>query len=87
MRTAPINLRAKPSQRDLIDQASALLGKTRSEFMLEVACDYAQDVILDRQLFQLSSSAFQQFSEMLEQPLAPSKGLEKLMSVQSPWES
>ncbi|OOS00801.1 toxin-antitoxin system protein [Haemophilus paracuniculus] len=87
MRTAPINLRAKPSQRDLIDHASALLGKTRSEFMLEVACHYAQDVILDRQIFQLSSPAFQQFSEMLEQPLASAKGLEKLMAVQSPWES
>ncbi|WGE89232.1 DUF1778 domain-containing protein [Actinobacillus arthritidis] len=38
MRTAPINLRAMPDQRDLIDYAASILGKTRSDFMLETAC-------------------------------------------------
>lgn len=38
MRDAAINLRARPEQRDLIDQAAQLLGKNRSDFMLEVAC-------------------------------------------------
>lgn len=37
MRDAAINLRARPDQRDLIDQAAAVLGKTRSDFMLETA--------------------------------------------------
>ncbi|WP_413540313.1 DUF1778 domain-containing protein [Gallibacterium anatis] len=51
MRTAAINLRAEPSQRDLIDYAASLLGKTRSDFMLDAACIYAQNVILDRTVF------------------------------------
>lgn len=34
MRDAAINLRAKPEQRDLIDQAAAVLGRARSDFML-----------------------------------------------------
>jgi uncharacterized protein (DUF1778 family) len=38
MRDAAINLRARPEQRDLIDQAARLLGKNRSDFMLEAAC-------------------------------------------------
>ncbi len=37
MRDAAINLRALPEQRDLIDQAATLLGKNRSDFMLEAA--------------------------------------------------
>ena len=37
MRDAIIHLRAHPEQRDLIDQAALLAGKTRSDFMLEVA--------------------------------------------------
>ena len=41
MRDAAINLRALPEQRDLIDQAASLLGKNRSDFMLEAACDRA----------------------------------------------
>jgi hypothetical protein len=46
MRDAAINLRALPQQRDLIDQAAQLLGKNRSDFMLEAACDKAQSVLL-----------------------------------------
>ena len=38
VRTAPINLRALPAQRDLIDQAAAAQGKSRCDFMLEAAC-------------------------------------------------
>ncbi|EUD08993.1 toxin-antitoxin system, antitoxin component, ribbon-helix-helix domain protein [Providencia alcalifaciens R90-1475] len=37
MRNAAINLRALSEQRDLIDEAASLLGKNRSDFMLEVA--------------------------------------------------
>ena len=42
VRTAPINLRALPAQRDLIDQAAAAQGKSRSDFMLEAACARAE---------------------------------------------
>jgi len=48
MRDAAINLRALPEQRDLIDQAASLLGKNRSDFMLEVACERAQAILLDQ---------------------------------------
>ncbi len=53
MRDAAINLRARPEQRDLIDQAARLLGKNRSDFMLEAACDRAQAVMLDQVFFSL----------------------------------
>lgn len=48
MRDASINLRAMPEQRDLIDQAANLLGKNRSDFMLEAACERAKAIILDQ---------------------------------------
>ena len=38
MRDAAINLRALPEQRDLIDHAASLLGKNRSDLMLEGGC-------------------------------------------------
>ena len=40
MGDTPINLRARAEQRELIDQAAELLGKNRSDFMLDAACDW-----------------------------------------------
>lgn len=85
MRDAVIHLRALPEQRDLIDHAAALLGKTRSEFMLEVACERAQAVILDQVFFGLDTDRFKQFTAMLEAPPVANPGLERLMAVKSPW--
>ena len=85
MRDAPINLRALPEQRDLIDRAASLLGKNRSDFMLEVACERAQAVLLDRVYFGLDADRFQQFTSLLDAPPAPNAGLERLFSVKAPW--
>jgi len=86
MRAAAINLRALPEQRDLIDQAARLLGKNRSDFMLEVACERAQSVLLDQTFFGLDAERFQRFTELLDAPLAPNPGLEKLMALKPVWE-
>lgn len=85
MRDAAINLRALPEQRDLIDRAAQLLGKNRSDFMLEAACDKAQAVLLDQVYFNLDADKFQQFIDLLDAPPAPNPGLERLMAVKAPW--
>ena len=85
MRDAAINLRALPEQRDLIDHAATLLGKNRSDFMLEAACSAAQAVILDQVFFSLSTDKFQQFTAILDAPLSPNPGLKRLMAVTAPW--
>lgn len=85
MRDAAINLRALPEQRDLIDQAAGLLGKNRSDFMLEAACDKAQAVVLDQVFFSLDADRFRQFTKLLDAPPARSSGLERLMAVKPPW--
>ena len=85
MRDAAINLRALPEQRDLIDHAATLLGKNRSDFMLEAACSAAQAVVLDQVFFNLSTDKFQQFTAMLDASPSHNPGLERLMAVSSPW--
>ena len=87
MRDAAINLRALPQQRELIDQAARLLGKNRSDFMLEAACDKAQSVLLDQVLFRLDDQQFQQFTALLDAPVQPNPGLERLFAVRAPWEA
>ena len=85
MRDAPINLRALPQQRDLIDQAAQLLGKNRSDFMLEAACDKAQSVLLDQVFFNLDETRLRQFQALLDAPPEPNPGLERLLAVKAPW--
>lgn len=86
MRDAAINLRALPEQRSLIDRAAGVLGKTRSDFMLEAACERAKEVVLDQTFFRLDEKRYKQFVAMLDAPLAPNPGLERLLAVKAPWE-
>ena len=86
MRDAAINLRALPEQRDLIDHAASLLGKNRSDFMLEAACERAQAVVLDQIHFTLDADKFQQFLDLLDAPLKPNPGLERLFALKAPWD-
>lgn len=87
MRDASINLRAHAEQRDLIDQAARLLGKNRSDFMLDAACEKAQGVMLDQVFFTLNTQDFQRFNELLDAPLKPNPGLERLLATKAPWET
>lgn len=85
-RTAPINLRALDSQRDLIDRAAKALGKNRSDFMLETACREAEHVLLDQRLFALDPDAFAAFDHALTAPVKDNPALRKLMRLKAPWE-
>lgn len=85
MRDAAINLRALPEQRDLIDQAAKVLGKNRSDFMLEAACERAQSIMLDQLHFALDQSKFNGFIALLDEQPQHNAGLERLQAVQAPW--
>ncbi|WP_263756545.1 DUF1778 domain-containing protein [Klebsiella pneumoniae] len=88
VREAPINIRAKTSQRDLIDMAASLVSKSRTDFMLEVACREAQDILLDQRLFLLNDNQFEAFIEELDVPITPERQarIDNLMNRKSPWE-
>jgi uncharacterized protein (DUF1778 family) len=85
MRVAAINLRALPEQRDLIDHAASVLGKNRSDFMLEVACERAQSVLLDQVHFSLDADKFQQFTDLLDAPTESNEGLKRLLALDPVW--
>lgn len=67
-------------------RATALLGKNRSDFMLEAACD-ARSVLIDQVFFGLDAEKFQQFIAILDAPPQANNGIERLMAVKAPWES
>jgi uncharacterized protein (DUF1778 family) len=85
-RDTTINLRAESAQRDLIDRAAAIQRKTRSQFMLEAACEKAEQVLLDQTVFVLDATRFDRFQTALEAAPRPSAQLLRLLSTRAPWE-
>jgi len=81
-----INLRAPAAQRALIDQAAQVQGKSRTDFMLEAACEKAQQVLLDRTVFALDQERFTRFVDLLDAPVETNKALLRLLAKRTPWE-
>jgi uncharacterized protein (DUF1778 family) len=81
-----INLRASRKQKTLIDRAAEALGRTRSDFMLDIACREAESVLLDRRYFALSQEAFQRFVSILDSPPRDNPRLRRLLHTKAPWE-
>lgn len=86
LRGTAINIRAQERQRLLIDRAAELLGKSRSDFMLEAACHEAENVLLDKRLFMLDARAFNAFQRCLDAPVKNNKALKAMLHHKSPWE-
>ena len=85
-RAAPINIRARTTQRNLIDKAAAMLNKNRSDFMLEAACREAENVLLDQRLFLVDDNAWRAFETLIDAPVKDNPSLRKLLHDKAPWE-
>lgn len=84
-RKGSINLRIEANTRRLIDEAAALLGKTRTEFMIESARRDAVDVLLDQRLFVLDPERYDGFAQALDTPPAPGPKLRSLLRRVPAW--
>lgn len=82
-----INLRIEGQTRRIIDEAAALLGKTRTEFMIESARALAIDVLLDQRLFNLDPERYDAFVHALDNPPAPGPKLRALLRRTPAWRS
>ena len=82
-----INIRAKVRQRDLIDQAAQRLGRSRSDFMLDAACQMAEDVLLDQTYFAVDAGTFARFQALLENPLPATDKLQRLLKTRALWDA
>ncbi|MFN8908589.1 MAG: DUF1778 domain-containing protein [Betaproteobacteria bacterium] len=82
-----ISIRAKAGQRDLIDQAAARLGRSRSDFMHEAACRQAEDVQLYQTYFALDAKGMAAIQAMLDQPPAPTDRVRRTLKARAPWDT
>jgi uncharacterized protein (DUF1778 family) len=85
-RSEVINIRIETSQRDLIDLAASVSGKTRSAFLLDAAYQKAQETLLDRRLFYLDDTQWEAFNQALDADPSDNEALSRLLNHRSPWE-
>ena len=81
-----INLRTPLAQRELIDRAARLQGKSRTEFMLEASRERAEQVLLDQTLFTVTAAQYKAFVALMDAPLAENVGLKRLLATPAPWD-
>lgn len=80
LRNSSINIRVRREQRDLIDRAIKVLGKNRSDFMLEAACREAENILLDRRYFSLDQKKFDHFLAALDKSPADNDRLRRTLA-------
>ena len=84
--SAVINLRTPLAQRELIDRAARLQGKSRTDFMLEASREKAEQVLLDQTLFAVNAEQYAAFEALMNAPLADNEGVQRLLAKRAPWE-
>lgn len=82
-----INRRIEAQTRQLIDDDAAVLGKTRTEFMIESARRSAIDVLLDQRLFTLAPERYDAFVQALDAPAASGPKLRALLRRTPAWKA
>ena len=83
-RSGLTNIRIKPADRALIDQAAAAQGKKRTEFMLEASRRAAEEALLDCTLLRVDRETYARFVELLDKPPRPNEALRKLLLQKAP---
>lgn len=84
--TVPINMKAAPQIRNLIDRAANLLHLNRTEFVLETMVQKAEEVILEQRLLTVDEDRYNRFISALDTPPKKNLNLQKLMESKAPWE-
>lgn len=81
-----ISMRVSRKTLSLIDDAAAVDGKSRTEFVLDSARRHAVDILVDRRLFLLDEVQHAAFVQALDNPPAAGPKLKALMRRTPAWE-
>ena len=86
-RSARLGLRATPEQEAVLRRAAEVAHKSLTDFILDSACQAAEQTLLDQRLFMVSGAQYQALLELLERPERSNKGLRDLLARKAPWEA
>ncbi|MBB6412488.1 DUF1778 domain-containing protein [Mesorhizobium sangaii] len=86
-KSVPLNIRVNPEVRNLIDRAAELLGKNRTDFMLEAWQRVAEEALLDRPVFTVEQDIHAAFLARFDAPPQPNERLRRTMTTTGPWDA
>lgn len=80
LKDARIELRVTAAQKQTIERAAALSGRTVSAFSSEVLAARAEQVIQEDRQLRVDAEAFDAFQQVMDQPSRSLEGLRDLMT-------
>ncbi|PID63451.1 MAG: hypothetical protein CSB44_01585 [Gammaproteobacteria bacterium] len=80
-----LSLRATPEQQALLRRAADVAHKSLAQFILDSACQAAEQTLLDQRLFMVSGNQYQALLDLREQPEQDNAGLKALFARDAPW--
>jgi uncharacterized protein (DUF1778 family) len=84
-RSARFGLRATPYQEAVLRRAAEATHKSLTDFILDSACQAAEQTLLDQRLFLVSDSQSWTLLDLLDRPAQVNDGLKDLFSRPVPW--
>jgi len=84
-RSARLGLRATPEQERVLRRAAEVAHKSLTDFVLESACQAAEQTLLDQRLFVVPGDRYQAMLDLLDRPAQDNPGLRDLFSRPEPW--
>jgi uncharacterized protein (DUF1778 family) len=85
-RTARLGFRVSLHQETLIRKAAEISGKNVTQFVLNSACEAAENTLIDQRIFFPNEKQYRAFQKALERPVQIKPKLQKLMGSNAPWE-
>jgi len=84
-RSARLGLRTTAQQEAVLRRAAAVANKSMTDFILDSACQAAEQTLLDQRLFVVSPDQAVTLLELLDRPEQDNAGLADLFSRKTPW--
>jgi uncharacterized protein (DUF1778 family) len=79
-KTSRINLRASREQEDLLRNVAQRKGRTMTDFIIESACEAAEQELANEKYFRLSMAQWNAFIEALDRPAQVHQSLRQLFA-------
>jgi uncharacterized protein (DUF1778 family) len=82
----PLSMRLPSEDLAVIDRAAVLRGRSRTDFVRDVAVRAAEEVLLESTITRMSPEAFEDFAGAIAKPGAPVPEMVELFMRRAPWE-
>ena len=86
-RIARLGLRATSAQEAVLRRAAEVAQKSMTDFILDSACQVAEQTLLDQRLFMVPGERYQALLDLLDRPEQENEGLRDLFSRPAPTQS